>query len=157
LQATLIIRHPLTSKLHVNFDQELFQLIREAKCLAKLEVDIPESAKIVLLQEEKYKSYHDDLKYTLSEYERITSKIIPITRKLLEPHLQTMKLKLRPGMVALTWTSLNIDAYKAHVHAGLVKLEDLVTKINDIVENRIQTNPKLISRATLVSLPKKRL
>lgn len=154
LQATLIIRHPSTGKLYVNFDQELFQLIREAKCLAKLEVDIPEAAKIVLLQEEKFKSYYDDLKYMLDEYERITAKIIPITKKLVEPHLQTMELKLRPGMVTLTWTSMNIDAYKAHVQAGLVKLEDLVTKINDIVENRIQTNLKLISRATLVSLPK---
>jgi dynein heavy chain len=50
LQATLIIRHPESNKLFVNFDQELFQLMREAKCLAKLDVDIPESAKIVLLQ-----------------------------------------------------------------------------------------------------------
>ena len=61
LQATLIIRHPTTGKLYVNFDQELFQLIREAKCLAKLNVDIPESAKIVLLQEDKFKEYYNDL------------------------------------------------------------------------------------------------
>ena len=55
LQATLIIRNPNESagdagKLFVNFDQELFQLMREARCLAKLDISIPESAKIVLLQ-----------------------------------------------------------------------------------------------------------
>eukprot|EP01042_Synura_sphagnicola_P000006 gene6-7_t len=153
LQATLIIRHPTSGKLFVNFDQELFQLIREAKCLAKLEVDIPEGAKMVLLQEDKFKSYYDDLKFILAEYERITDRIIPVTQKLIEPHLKTLDLKLRPGMITLTWTSMNIDGYKSQIHAGLAKLEDLVTKINDIVENRIHKNLKLIGRSILVNLP----
>lgn len=156
LQATLVIRHPETGKLYVNFDQELFQLIREARCLVKLEVAIPESAKIVLLQEDKFKTYYNDLKYMLSEYERITSRIIPVISKLLQPHLQTMELKLRPGMVTLTWTSMNIDNYKAHIQLGLQKLEELVTKINDIVEHRIQKKLKQISRSVLVSLPSNR-
>ena len=55
------IRHPETGKLYVNFDLELFQLIRETKCLVKLDVNIPESGKIVLLQEEKYKAYYNGL------------------------------------------------------------------------------------------------
>ena len=41
LQATLIIRHPDDSKLYVNFDQEILQLIREAKCLDRMEIDVP--------------------------------------------------------------------------------------------------------------------
>lgn len=50
LQATLIIRHPDDGKLYVNFDQEILQLIREAKCLDRMGVEIPESAKIALFQ-----------------------------------------------------------------------------------------------------------
>jgi dynein heavy chain len=153
LQATLIIRHPETNKLYVNFDLELFQLMREAKCLVKLDMSIPEGAKIVLLQEEKFKAYYNDLKYLLSEYERITDKIIPVTRKLLEPHIKTMELKLRPGMMTLTWTSMNIELYKANIQSGLQRLEDLITKINDLAENRIQKNIKQVSRAVLVMLP----
>ena len=153
LQATLIVRHPGTAKLYVNFDQEIFQLIREAKCLAKLDVEIPESAKLVLLQEHKFKSYYDDLKFILSEYERITSKIIPVTQKLLDPHLKTLDLKIRPGMITLTWTSMNIDAFKSQIHSGLAKLEDLITKINDIVDSRIHKNLKAIGRCSLVNLP----
>lgn len=49
LQATLIIRHPDNNKLYVNFDSEILTLIREAKCLSRIGIDIPESAKIVLL------------------------------------------------------------------------------------------------------------
>ena len=47
-------------------------------------------------------------------------------------------------MIMLTWTSMNIDAYKAHIHAGLRKLEELVVNINDIIENRIEKNLKMV-------------
>jgi dynein heavy chain len=51
---------------------------------------------------------------------------------------------------------MNIDNYKSMIHAGLNRLEELVMKINDIVENRIQKNLKQISRAVLISLPYER-
>lgn len=156
LQATLIIRHPQTNKLFVNFDQEIFQLLREARCLVKLDIAIPESAKLILLQEDNFKACYNDLKFMIAEYERITAKIIPVTIKLLNPFLQTLELKLRPGLVSLTWTSLNIDQYKAGIYAGLKRLEEMVVKINDIVENRVQKNLKQISRTVLVSLPNER-
>ncbi|GMH97336.1 hypothetical protein TrST_g8180 [Triparma strigata] len=156
LQATLIIRHPDTGKLYVNFDREILQLIREAKCLARIGVQVPESAQIVLLQEEKFKLYYNELKYALDEYERVCSLIVPVVAKLLKPHLQTLELKLRPGMITLTWTSMNIENYKMHIHIGLQRLEELVNKINDIVDNRIEKNLKIISRMNLCDLPKDR-
>ena len=56
-------------------------------------------------------------------------------------------------MVTLTWTSMNIDSYKAHVHHGLKRLEQLVTGINDVIEHRIENNLKVVSRTRLVDLP----
>ncbi len=50
LQATLLIRHPEDGKLYVNFDNELLQLVRESKCMDRQGIEIPESAKIVLMQ-----------------------------------------------------------------------------------------------------------
>ena len=47
-------------------------------------------------------------------------------------------------MVTLTWTSMNIDSYKAHVHHGLKRLEQLVTGINDVIEHRIENNLKVV-------------
>lgn len=64
LLATLVIRHPDQSsknKLYVNFDAEIMTLIREAKCLSRLGIEIQESAKIVLLQEERFKMYNNEL------------------------------------------------------------------------------------------------
>jgi dynein heavy chain len=137
LQATLIIRHPDDGKLYVNFDAEILQLIREAKCLYRMGVAIPESARMVLLQESKFKMYYTELTYVLRQYMEISEKIIPVTKPHLQPALEDLEYRLRPGMVTLTWTSMNIDAYKLHVHAGLRRLGELVRSVNDIIENRI--------------------
>jgi dynein heavy chain len=66
-----------------------------------------------------------------------------------------MEWKLRPGMTTLTWTSLNIDPYINHLHSGLKKLQELVSCINDIIENRIEKNLKIVSKTLLVDLPEK--
>ena len=153
LQATLIIRHPDDGKLYVNFDPEILQLLREAKCLDRMSIDIPESAKIVLLQEEKFKTYFNELQYALSEYDRIVTKVIPVTAMLLKSHFNDMEFKLRPGMITLTWTSMNIEGYRHQIHSGLQRLEELVTNINDIIENRIEKNLKIVSKTMLVDMP----
>ncbi|KDO29332.1 hypothetical protein SPRG_05868 [Saprolegnia parasitica CBS 223.65] len=153
LHATLIIRHPETTKLYVNFDKEILQLIREAKCLDRMGIDIPENAKMVMLQEDKFKNYFNELTYTLREYDRVIARIIPMTATLLKPHLEDIQAKLRPGMVTLTWTSMNIDAYKLQVHLGLQRLEELIHSVNDMIENRVEKNLKVVSKAVLVCLP----
>merc|ERR1711871_14016 len=111
LQATLIIRHPEDGKLHVNFDWEILQLIRETKCLDRMGIEIPESAKMVLLQEQKFKMYHNELSYLLKEYRRVVQMVRAVTSNLLKPHLDNLEFQLRPGMVTLTWTSMSIDPY----------------------------------------------
>ena len=40
LQATLIVRHPKTDKLHVNFDREIMQLLRETRCLLRMGIEV---------------------------------------------------------------------------------------------------------------------
>ena len=91
LQATLIIRHPENNKLYVNFDSEILTLIREAKCLTRIGIDIPESAKIVLLQEDKFKMYNNELQFVLREYDRMVNKIRRNTKPLLVPHLEDLE------------------------------------------------------------------
>ena len=73
LQATLIIRHPEDGKLHANFDWEILQLIREAKCLSRMGIEIPEGARMVLLQEQKFKQYYSTLLHILREYRRVVT------------------------------------------------------------------------------------
>jgi Dynein heavy chain, N-terminal region 1 len=45
-----MVQHPESGKLLVNFDKEIMQLIRETKYLQRNGVEVPESARMVLLQ-----------------------------------------------------------------------------------------------------------
>ena len=140
--------------LKVNFEMDIQKLIREAKCLDREGIGgIPESAKIILLQEEKFKQYYFELEFIKSEYERIISMIKPIMKNLLIPHIADLDLKLRPGMVTLTWTSMNIDNFINNVQDELSRLQQLVITLGDIIENRIENNLKMIGKIILVKLP----
>jgi dynein heavy chain len=49
--------------------------------------------------------------------------IKPILKNLLYSHLEDLNLKLRPGMVTLTWTSMNIDNFIKTVMFEQTRLE----------------------------------
>ena len=153
LQAPLVVRLPEDDKLYVNLDPELLQLIRETKCLERLGLEIPDTAKTVLLQEAKFKRYHNELTFLFKEYRRVQSSVKPAVVPLLKPHFANMESVLQPGMYALTWTSLNIDSYLEKSWAELGRLEQLTKKVADLMENRIEANLKIVARTLLVSLP----
>ena len=77
----------------------------------------------------------------------------PVVKPVIRAHLEDLDRKIQPGMVLLTWQSMNIDGYLLRVHSGIVKLEELLSKIADIMENRIEFNLKHISRTMMVDLP----
>ena len=52
------MRHPETSKLYVNFDPVILELIVESKYMTKLQLDIPESALFLCKKEDDIKEDH---------------------------------------------------------------------------------------------------
>lgn len=66
-------------------------------------IEIPERAKIALMQEDKFKMFYSQLNWALAEYDRIVAEVIPVTAMILRPHFKDMEWKLRPGMTTLTW------------------------------------------------------
>lgn len=55
----------LAGKLLVNFDKSILTVIREAKWLQRMGMAVPEAAMLLLLQEEKYKLYFNNLQHAL--------------------------------------------------------------------------------------------
>ena len=54
----------------------------------RMGVDIPDSARIVLFQEDKFKNYYNELHWALSEYDKVVGKVIPVTAMVLRPHFR---------------------------------------------------------------------
>lgn len=52
-------------KYHVNFQLKLLELLREARALGRIGIDVPEAARLALRQEEKFRGYYDRLDHLL--------------------------------------------------------------------------------------------
>lgn len=76
---------------------------------------------MVLVQEEKFKYYYNQLCDTVKKYEAAISKLRTSIRPLLRPHMEDMLRKIAPGLVMLTWTSMNIDGYLHKFKSGLAR------------------------------------
>ncbi|GCB77231.1 hypothetical protein scyTo_0017573, partial [Scyliorhinus torazame] len=61
LQATLLIRDQETEKMYSNFDHRILEILREAKCMLKMDLEVPELAKRLLKTEQMLKTNSNNL------------------------------------------------------------------------------------------------
>mmetsp|Transcript_11859 Transcript_11859/g.17623 ORF Transcript_11859/g.17623 Transcript_11859/m.17623 type:complete len:4548 (-) Transcript_11859:28-13671(-) len=146
LHATLLVRHPETGRIHVNFDNTLMRLIREVHCLERMGYAIPDSARSVANLEHRLREYSENLKFMVKEYYRITESPNSVFKVLLRPMLARVERALEPGLRSLTWISLSIDTYVEQVFDLLEDLEVIIKKASDLVEKRLESNCSTISK-----------
>jgi dynein heavy chain len=74
LQSSLLVRHPETKELFVNFDPQILTLIRETECMARLGLDIPPAAKKLRAKQTYLKENYNSLNVsTASSTNRISA------------------------------------------------------------------------------------
>uniref|UniRef100_A0A8C3CTQ3 Dynein axonemal heavy chain 5 n=1 Tax=Cairina moschata TaxID=8855 RepID=A0A8C3CTQ3_CAIMO len=111
LHTTLLVKAPETGELFVNFDPQILTLIRETDCMAHMCLEIPPFAIAIQQNRDWYKKIVYDLQMILAEYERIKLKIQHPIEQLMIPWLANVDDAIQPGLILLTWTSLNIEKY----------------------------------------------
>lgn len=105
------MRHPETGSLLVNLDRDVMALIREARHLQQMGADVPEAARALLLQEDRFRHYLAQLSAAVRDREALLARVPPVFKPLLRPHLEDLERKVAPGLTTLTWTSMNVDGY----------------------------------------------
>ena len=71
LQASLLVRHPETKELYVNFDPQILTLIRESECMVRLGLDIPFGAQTLLQKRQAIKRNYNRLQ-VVNEKKNVT-------------------------------------------------------------------------------------
>ena len=138
----------------VNLDLYVLQLIREAKCMMRMNCQIPEAAKIILLQEEKFKKYFNELTFMVKEYIRILSRINKSEAEYyFKGHIKDLNLKLTPLKSTVNWSSMNIDSSLQIVFECLQRFEYSIDSFMEILDNRVHRNMLTIKKLDLLYIP----
>uniref|UniRef100_A0A671YVZ2 Dynein axonemal heavy chain 8 n=1 Tax=Sparus aurata TaxID=8175 RepID=A0A671YVZ2_SPAAU len=113
LNITLLVRHPATGKLFVNFDPKVTEVIREAKCLLKMGLEVPKQA------------------LRLVKFESKLYLLVPAI--MFWVHFK-VDSALRHGSVLLTWSSFLLDKFFENVETALFELKHLVKKVSYFIK-----------------------
>ncbi|XP_060585698.1 dynein axonemal heavy chain 5-like, partial [Ruditapes philippinarum] len=153
LSASLLVKHPETNELYVNFDPQILTMIRETECMARLGLEIPPVAKTMRTKQGEYKDNYNALLMMLQENKRVRKKIPTAFEELMGPHINRVDDTIEPGLTKLSWTSLNIEEYIQDVYKRLEELELLMIRANELTEFRIDAVLQEMATTTLCKLP----
>ncbi|NXP47120.1 DYH10 protein, partial [Heliornis fulica] len=145
LKNTLLTVSTVTTKksVHfmVNFSPMLQEIITETKYMEQLGFPVPEIARYVALQEDKYLRYKDRLKNMLDHYHKMMGMLNEAEAKLLDDSIQELRRMFKLGHRRLSWNSLGIGDFIVRCTEAIKKFESLVHRIHN---NSEDINNKLL-------------
>ncbi|PVD32839.1 hypothetical protein C0Q70_08286 [Pomacea canaliculata] len=143
---------PADIKYVVDFDPKLAEIIAETKYMEMLGFSVPELARNVALQEEKYINYVSGLTRMLHRYHSLLASLDHAEAQLLEEHMHELRRMLRPGSKRINWNSLGINDFLVKCESAVAKFESLV---NQIQKNAQDINQRLsiIENSNLFKFP----
>ncbi|NXY61839.1 DYH10 protein, partial [Callaeas wilsoni] len=148
---------PVTTKKSVcftlNFPPEIQEIIIEAKYMEQLGLPVPEMARYVALQEDKYLRYTSRLKAMLDRYHKLMEMMNEAETKLLDDYIQELWRILKAGHKRLTWKSVGIGEFIVQCTQTIGKLELLVHQIHNISED-ISSKLQSIESTNLYKFPR---
>ncbi|NWZ12470.1 DYH10 protein, partial [Agelaius phoeniceus] len=136
----------------LNFSPEIQEIITEAKYMEQLGLAVPEMARYVALQEDKYLRYTNKLKVMLSRYHKLMEMMNEAEIKLLDHHVKELWRILKAGHKRLTWKSVGIGEFIVQCTQTIGRLELLVHQIHQISED-ISSKLRSIESTNLFKFP----
>ncbi|XP_063714091.1 dynein axonemal heavy chain 5-like isoform X5 [Symsagittifera roscoffensis] len=138
LQLNVLSYKPRETSIVVNSDAGVYEILQEAKFMARMQMDLPDSARRILSNEMRFKKYKSRLDSLISDFYEVKVTIPPEMASLFRPHIQMMISIFSAGWTTISWNSMNIDAYLFKVHSAIHRFRKLTRKVLKLVETRIE-------------------
>nr|XP_026646778.1 dynein heavy chain 5, axonemal isoform X3 [Zonotrichia albicollis] len=153
LCASLLVRHPETKELFVNLDPMVLEVLYETKYLRKMHFEVPDVVLGLCADEEQIKRHQRELQNLLIIYKEHLNRIPVVLKPLMKPWIGQIEDAFTPGLMQLSWTSLNINKFIQNVYSTLRELDYVVKAASDTLECRIERILKDMSNTALIVLP----
>ena len=148
VRATLLIKQD--DRYLVNFDNAIVELVREAKWLHRMGIELPAGA-MELVRLRSLLPLVQQLQFTMDWTQRTVEKIIPKHVPAMRPLVQELESVLAPGLTSITWNAASVMPFIHQVRRAVLELETRVDRINAVVEKRISA--ALLAASELLILP----
>ncbi|XP_063990451.1 dynein axonemal heavy chain 5 [Diachasmimorpha longicaudata] len=153
LKKTLLAIDKEMNRIKVNLEGRIILLLREADCLAKLNLEIPIVAKTILVKRDHFTLKHDSLQLVIEEFVSTARRVKLEVRPLLLPHLVRVASLLMPGLKTLTWTKPGWEEFCQQCRQEIEVFDVLITRVHDVYANRILQVLVSMQKITLHALP----
>ncbi|XP_011874224.1 PREDICTED: dynein heavy chain 10, axonemal [Vollenhovia emeryi] len=129
-------------RFQVNFDWEVFEVIREAELMEQLGFKLPATIRDVGIQKNRLRTDIDATTKMINQYNDILDTMDRADLQLLKQSLQDVEKHIQPGVTRFNWNSLSISDYAATCRRVLKNLNSIVEQVNQIkkeLDNRIES------------------
>ncbi|XP_033947329.1 dynein axonemal heavy chain 10 [Pseudochaenichthys georgianus] len=133
----------------VNFAPELREMISEAYHLELQDHALPDLAKIIALQEDKFIRYVNDLRKMINCYHSVMDSLSDAQSIMLEQHITAVQEEMQFGCKRLNWTSLGINDFIKRGSQSVSKFESVVNQIQ-MNEKEIESKLQVIGMASIL-------
>ncbi|KAM8812104.1 dynein axonemal heavy chain 10 [Rhynchonycteris naso] len=136
----------------INFPSALREIINETKYMEQLGFSIPELARSIALQEDKFLRYTEGIQGMLDHYHSLVGTLNEAESSLLNDHSQELVRVFRSGYKRLNWNSLGIADYITRCKQAIGKFQSLVHQIHKNADD-ISSRLTLIESVNLFKYP----
>ncbi|XP_072767433.1 LOW QUALITY PROTEIN: dynein axonemal heavy chain 10-like [Anoplolepis gracilipes] len=129
-------------RFQVNFDWEVFEIIREAELMEQLGFELPATVRDVGIQKNRLRTDIDAIGKMIDQYNNILETLDKADVQLLKQTLQDVEKHIQPGVTRFNWNSLSISDYAAACNRILKNLNSIINQVEQIkkeLDNRINS------------------
>ncbi|XP_018050925.1 PREDICTED: dynein heavy chain 10, axonemal [Atta colombica] len=129
-------------RFQINFDWEIFEIIREAELMEQLGFELPATIRDVGIQKNRLRADIEVTTKMIDQYNNILDMLDRADIQLLKQILQDVEKNIQPGVTRFNWNSLTISDYAAACYRILKNLNSIVEQVNQIkkeLDNRIES------------------
>lgn len=127
-----------SGKIKVNLEERISLLIREADCLAKLNLQIPIVALTILAKKNYFTLITNSLQSMIKDLVFTSRRVKLEVRPLLLPHLVRVVSLLEPGLTSLNWTNPKWKEFYENTKEQIKEFDILITRVHDVYDNRYE-------------------
>jgi len=154
LKATVVVEHPVTKELYVNFDHSILELNRETRLMQSIfQREVPRDAEFLLQQGSRLKEMAHELSALIGFFKKTVHDIPVELREVFQHRIDSLRASFSPMLTVLTWTSLNVTRFIEGAKERIISLQDAVRRSHDILYNRVGNYFRQIRECNLLDLP----